>query len=57
MELFPKDSIVELKTTKLGNSPSFLTNTQKPMFAKLFRSHGILTIDVAAELCFWTEQW
>jgi hypothetical protein len=24
---------------------------------KQFRSYGILMIDVAAELYFWTEQW
>jgi hypothetical protein len=25
--------------------------------ATQFRSYGILTIDIAAELCFCTEQW
>jgi hypothetical protein len=24
---------------------------------KWFRRYGILTIDVAAEFCFWIEQW
>jgi hypothetical protein len=56
MELFLKDSVAELNTKKLGNSPSFLTITQTTLFAKLFRSYGILTIDVAAEFCFWAEQ-
>jgi hypothetical protein len=27
------------------------------LFAKWFRCYGILTIDVAAEFCFWTEKW
>jgi hypothetical protein len=56
MELFLKDSVAELNTKKLGNSPSFLTITQTTLFAKLFRSYGILMIDVAAEFCFWAEQ-
>jgi hypothetical protein len=42
MELFSKDSIPELNTTKLGNSPSFLPITQMTPFAKGFRSYGIL---------------
>jgi hypothetical protein len=54
-ELFPKDSILELNTTKLGNSPRFLTVTHTTPFAKRFRSYGILTTDVAAEFRFWTE--
>jgi hypothetical protein len=57
LELFPKDSVPELNTTKLGNSPKFLTNTHIILSAKRFRSYRILTIDVAAEFCFWTEQW
>jgi hypothetical protein len=57
MELFLMDSVPELNTKKLGNSLSFLTNTHMPLFAKRFRSYGILTIDIAAEFCFWTEQW
>jgi hypothetical protein len=55
-ELFPKDSIPELNTTKLGNSPIFLTITHTTPFAKQFRSYGILTTDVTAEFRFWTEQ-
>jgi hypothetical protein len=54
--MFPKDSVLELNTKNLGNSPSFPTITHTTLSAKLFRSYGILTIDVAAELCFWTEQ-
>jgi hypothetical protein len=54
-ELFPKDSVLELNTTKLGNSPSFLTITHITLFAKWFRSYGILMTDIAAEFCFWTE--
>jgi hypothetical protein len=52
MELFPKDSVLELNTTKLGNSPSFLTITETTLFAKQFRSYRILPIDIAAEFCF-----
>jgi hypothetical protein len=56
MKLFPKDSVLELNTTKLGNSPRFLTITHTTAFAKRFRSYGTLTINVAAEFHFWTEQ-
>jgi hypothetical protein len=56
MELFPKDSILELNTKKLGNCPSFLTITHMTLSAKWFRIYGILTIDITAEFCFWTEQ-
>jgi hypothetical protein len=55
-ELFPKDSVLELTTKKLGNSPNFLTITHKTLSAKRFRSYVILTIDITAALCFWTEQ-
>jgi hypothetical protein len=55
IELFPKDSVLELKTTKLDNSPSFLTITHMTPFAKRFRSYGILTTDVAADFRFWIE--
>jgi hypothetical protein len=51
MELFPKDSILELNTKNLGNSPSFLTFTHTTLSARWFRSYGILMIDVAAEFC------
>jgi hypothetical protein len=57
MELFSEDSVRELNTTKLENSPSFLTITHTTPFAKRFRSYGILTTDVDAEFYFWTEQW
>jgi hypothetical protein len=49
MELLPKDSVPELNTKKLGNSPSFLTIIHITLSAKWFRSYGILMIDVAAE--------
>jgi hypothetical protein len=54
--LFPKDSILELNTKKLGSSPSFLTITHMILSARRFRSYGILTINIAAEFCIWTEQ-
>jgi hypothetical protein len=56
MELFQKDFVPELNTKNLGNSPSFLTITHMALSAKWFRSCGILTVDVTAELCTWTEQ-
>jgi hypothetical protein len=56
MELFPKDSVPELNTKKLGNSPIFLNITNMTLSAKQFRCYGILMIDVAAEFCFWEEQ-
>jgi hypothetical protein len=40
----------------LGNSASFLTITHTTLSAKRFRKYKILTIDVAAVFCFWTEQ-
>jgi hypothetical protein len=39
MELFPKDSVPELTTKNLGNSPSFLTNTDMTLSAKRFRCY------------------
>jgi hypothetical protein len=56
MELFPKYSVLELNTKNLGNSPIFLTITHTTPSAKRFRSYRILTIDIAVEFCFWTEQ-
>jgi hypothetical protein len=50
-ELFLKDSIMELNTKNLGNSPRFLTITHTTLSAKRFRSYRILTIYVAAEFC------
>jgi hypothetical protein len=55
-ELFPMDSISELSYKNMGNSPSFLTITHMTLSAKWFRSYGILTINVAAEFFFWTQQ-
>jgi hypothetical protein len=56
MELFPKEFVPELNTKNLGSSASFLTTKQMTPSAKRFRENGILTIDVAAEFCPWTEQ-
>jgi hypothetical protein len=55
MELFPKDYVLELNNTKLGNCPSFPSITHMTPFAKRFRSYRILTTDVAAEFRFCTE--
>jgi hypothetical protein len=40
----------------MENSLRFLTKTHTTLSAESFRSYGILTIDVAAEFCTWTEQ-
>jgi hypothetical protein len=56
MELFPKEFVLELNTKNLGNSTSFLTITNLTLSAKRFISYGMLTIDVAAEFCSWTDQ-
>jgi hypothetical protein len=46
------DSIPELNTKNFSYSPSFLTITHTTLSAKRFKTYGILTIDVASELCF-----
>jgi hypothetical protein len=56
MKLFPWDPVPELNTKMLGNSPSFPTITHITLSALRFRSYRILTIDITAEFCFWTEQ-
>jgi hypothetical protein len=56
MELFLKEFVLELNTKNLGNFASFLTTMQTTPSAKRFRENGILTINVAAEFCPWTEQ-
>jgi hypothetical protein len=65
-KLLPKDSVLELNTTKLdvpelnttklANSPSFLTHTHTTLYAKYFKSYRILTIGVATNFSVWTEQ-
>jgi hypothetical protein len=56
MELFRKEFVLELNTKNLGNSTIFLTITHTTLFAKRFRKYRILTTDVSAVFCFWTEQ-
>jgi hypothetical protein len=56
MELFPKEFVLELNTKNLNNSTIFLTIDHMTLSAKRFRKYRILTIDVAAVFCFWTEQ-
>jgi hypothetical protein len=56
MELFPKEFVPELNTKNMSNSTNFLTITHMTLSAKRFRKYGILTIDIAAVFCFWTEQ-
>jgi hypothetical protein len=54
--MFPKELVLELNTKNLGNSTSILTITHTTLSAKRFRRYRILTINVAAVFCFWTEQ-
>jgi hypothetical protein len=56
MELLLKDFVPELNTKNLENSTCFLTITHMTLSTKRFRKYGILTIDVTAVFCFWTEQ-
>jgi hypothetical protein len=56
MKLFSMDSVPELNTKNLGNSPNFRTITNMTLYAKQFRSYGIFMMDVTAEFCFWTEE-
>jgi hypothetical protein len=56
MGLFSYNSIPELNTKNMGNSPSFLSITHTILSAKRFRSYRILKIDFATDFCFWVEQ-
>jgi hypothetical protein len=55
-EQFCCDTVPELNTKKLGNSPSFPTHTHTTLSAKWFGNYRILTISIAAEFWLWTEQ-
>jgi hypothetical protein len=55
MGLFSYNSVPELNTKNMGNSPSFLSGTGMILSTKRFRSYRILKIDFAADFCFWTE--
>jgi hypothetical protein len=54
---FGYNSVSELNTKNMGNSPGFLSVTHKILSAKRFRCYRILKIDFTADFCFWTEQW
>jgi hypothetical protein len=54
--LFGYNSVLELNTKNIYNSPSFLSVTHTILSAKRFRSYRILKIDFAADFCFWAEQ-
>jgi hypothetical protein len=53
--LFGYDSVLEMNTKNMGNSPSFLSVSHTTLSAKRFRSYRILKIDFTADFCFWTE--
>jgi hypothetical protein len=55
MGLFGYNSVLELNTKNMRNSPIFLSITHTILSAKRFRSYRILKIDFAADFCFWTE--
>jgi hypothetical protein len=55
--LFGYDSVPELNTKNMGNSPRFLSVTHTILSTKRFRSYRILKIDSAADFYFWTELW
>jgi hypothetical protein len=55
--LFSYDSVPELNTKNMGNSPSFLSITHMTLTAKRFRSYRISKIDFAIDFCFWTKLW
>jgi hypothetical protein len=54
--LFDYNSIPELNTKNMGNSPSFLSVTHMILSAKRFERYRISKIDFTADFCFWTEQ-
>jgi hypothetical protein len=56
MGWFGYDSIPELNTKNLVNSPRFLSVTHMTLSTKRFGSYRILKIDFAAEFCCCTEQ-
>jgi hypothetical protein len=52
---FGYNSVTEMNTKNMGNSPSFLSVTHTILSTKRFRSYRILKINFAADFCFWTE--
>jgi hypothetical protein len=56
MGLLQMDSVLELNTKNLGNSPRFLAITHMTLSAKRFRSYGISKFNFSSEFCFWTKQ-
>jgi hypothetical protein len=55
MGLFGYDSVPELNTINMGNSPNFLYVTHMTLSAKRFSNYGISKIDITADFCFWAE--
>jgi hypothetical protein len=54
--LFGYNSVRELNTKNMGNSPSILSITHAILSAKQFRSYRIPMINFAADFGFWAEQ-
>jgi hypothetical protein len=50
------DSVPELNTKNLGNSPTFLAITHTTLSTKRLGSYDVLKFDFAAEFYFWIEQ-
>jgi hypothetical protein len=57
MGLFSYNSVPELKTKDMGNSPSFLSVTHMILSTKQCRSYRMSKINFVADFCFWAEQW
>jgi hypothetical protein len=53
---FGYNSVLDLNTKNMDNSPSFLSVTHTILSAKRFRCYRISKIDFAADFCFWAEQ-
>jgi hypothetical protein len=52
MGLFAYNSVLELNTKNMGNSPRFLSITHTILSAKRLRSYRISKINYAADFCF-----
>jgi hypothetical protein len=56
MGLLGYNSVPELNTKNMGNSPRFLSVTHAILSAKRFRSYRVPKIDFTTDFCFWAEQ-
>jgi hypothetical protein len=54
--LLQMDSVPELNTKNMDNSPRFPSTTHTTLSTKWFRSYRLSKLNFAAEFCFWPEQ-